>query len=156
MYFLANKKILMRVIGFLLIIAGIVVFAFNFKNLGVIAAGSEITKKQELAIFIAQNKLTNHGYTADPNYYEVKNIVVPNDFDIILDGYNDMIKQNGYDLNEQKGREAVKVVLKLTDYPNSSGDVFSSFLIVDNIVVAADLYSGGEDGFLINLTPKMQ
>ena len=156
MYFLANKKILMRVTGFLLIIAGIVVFAFNFKNLGVIAAGSEITKKQELAIFIAQNKVSNHGYTSDPNYYEVKSIIIPNDFDVILSGYNDMIKQNGYDLNGQKGREAVKVVLKITDYSNASGDVFSSFLIVDNIVVAADLYSGGESGFLTNFTPKIQ
>lgn len=95
--------------------------------------------------------LLQFGWQINPDPIEVKEIVIPEDFDDVYTRYNEIQKQQGLDLEIFKG---VRVkhwsyeVLNYPDYEASSGAIRANLLIYDGIVIGGDISNIMLDGFM--------
>lgn len=94
--------------------------------------------------------LTSLGWSFDENAQE-KQITIPSDFNQVYENYNKIQKEQGFDLEKYKGKEATLYTYKITNYKNNAR-VIADLLICDGKLIGADLCDpSASDGFLIAL-----
>ena len=74
-------------------------------------------------------------------------IKVPEVFSDVYNNYNELQKQQGFDLTDYKGKVLTRYVGEVKNY-NDSDNVFVEVLTFDGIVVGADIFSTSVDGFI--------
>lgn len=92
--------------------------------------------------------LAARGYSADPASEEVKEIVLPREFDAILEDYNALQLSAGYDLRQAAGRHCRIYTYELIDCPDWDGRVFAVLYIFRGRVIAGDIHTASVEGFL--------
>ena len=90
------------------------------------------------------------GYTFDGDV-KTKKITVPSEFNEVYEKYNGIQKEQGFDLEAYKGKEAVLYTYNITNY-NDNENVIADLLVSDGVLIGADLCDpSAEDGFLTAL-----
>lgn len=80
---------------------------------------------------------------------------VPENFDRIILGYNEIQKSQGLDITRYKNKRVTRYTYIAEDYPDYDGEVHVNLIVYRNTVVACDVSSAQKDGFvkpLIKLT----
>lgn len=97
-----------------------------------------------------ESYLTKLGYEFGTS--ESKTITVPAEFNEVYQEYNEIQKQQGFDLEGYKGKEAVIYTYKITNYKDNE-NVIADLMVCDGTLIGADLCDpSAEDGFLIALS----
>ncbi|MGN0475351.1 MAG: DUF4830 domain-containing protein [Acutalibacteraceae bacterium] len=91
--------------------------------------------------------LSQFGWEVDPEPLDVRDVIIPAEFDENYEEYNAIQKPLGFDLSKYKGRMAKKWVYTITNYPNISNNVTATLLIVDGKVIGGDISSTGAKKF---------
>lgn len=92
------------------------------------------------------------GYSAAETPAEILEITIPADFDDVFTEYNELQKQQGFDLSEYRGKRVRRYTYSLPDYPDAeSGSVFATLYIYKDKVIGADIHSNKLDGFICPL-----
>ena len=76
---------------------------------------------------------------------------MPESFDRVIGGYNELQKKQGLDLSKYQHKRVTRYTYKVTNY-DGEGEVYANLFIHRGKIVACDLSSVDPEGFVIPLT----
>lgn len=62
--------------------------------------------------------------------------------------YNDLQKSQGFDLTDYAGKEVMRYVYEILNYPDASAPVYASVLVCDGRVIGGDITNSAPDGVI--------
>jgi hypothetical protein len=123
---------------------------YNAGGLGYITTGKEsqisydkIKTDADRARFLSQ-----FGWEISATPIESAEIIIPDQFDKIFTGYNEMQKRQGLDLSKYKRKDVMRYTYEITNYPGYEGTVYINLLIYRNRVIGGDVCSADAGGFI--------
>lgn len=128
----------------LAVIAAVWLFAPHAKRNNTRELNSE-TKRQEF--------LAEMGWEVPDNFENAKTVVIPEEWDEVYEKYNELQKQQGFDLSGYKGRRTdiyTYVIKNYPDHENENG-IICSLMICDGVLIGGDVCSTALDGFMQGL-----
>lgn len=73
---------------------------------------------------------------------------VPENFDAVIAGYNELQKAQGLDISKYKNKKVTRYTYEVTSYDGYDGAVNVNLIIYKNTVVACDISSADPKGFI--------
>ncbi len=73
---------------------------------------------------------------------------VPENFDRVILGYNEIQKSQGLDVTRYKNKKVTRYTYEAVDYEDYDGTVYVNLIIYRNTVIACDISSAEKDGFV--------
>ncbi|MDR1003170.1 MAG: DUF4830 domain-containing protein [Oscillospiraceae bacterium] len=98
--------------------------------------------------------LTQFGWNFDSTPLEVKEIIVPVNFDDVYKEYNEIQKAQGFNLEWYRGERLKRWTYLVTNYPGVSDTIVANLLVKDGKVVGGDICSTALDGFMHGFDPE--
>lgn len=94
--------------------------------------------------------LSQFGYEVESEPKEQEEIKIPDTFDKVYIGYNEIQKNQGLDLAKYKNKKVTRYTYKVTNYDGYDGEVLANVIIWRDHVIAGDICSvdTGEKGFV--------
>ena len=108
----------------------------------------ELKSEQQRQDFIRQM-----GWETDDTFDDCKKITIPEEFNEVYTNYNELQKQQGFDLSRYKGKDCDVYTYKIRNYKDHEGkdDVNCNLIICDNKLIGGDVCSTELDGFMQGL-----
>ena len=82
---------------------------------------------------------------------EEKSFTMPEDFDRVILGYNELQKKQGLDISKYAKKKVTRYTYEVTNYADSSVSVCVNLLVYRSKIIACDISSGAENGFVYPL-----
>ncbi len=101
-----------------------------------------VSTNEEMVSFLSQ-----FGYEADQMPVETLEIEIPEEFNSVLERYNEIQRAQGLNLKRYMGKDATAYVFKITNY-EYEGEVFATLFIRNGRVIAGDICSKDGEGFV--------
>ena len=110
-----------------------------------------------------QSFLKEMGREVPPQFDSCKTVVIPEDWTDVYDSYNELQKEQGFDLSLYKGRQVDLYTYRVLNYPGheedssfadgpeSGGPVYCDLLICSGALIGGQVYSTALDGFMEGL-----
>jgi hypothetical protein len=92
--------------------------------------------------------LADLGWVVDEEPIEEKSVLIPREFSKVFAEYNELQKQQGFDLSQYCGLEVMKYTYRVINYPNATGEVLACLYVYNNQVIGGDIHSTALDGFM--------
>ena len=90
--------------------------------------------------------LHRYGWEVEATPTETQEVRIPHEFNDVFTRYNDLQKEQGFDLSEFAGKTAKRYVYAVTNYPDGSSDHFATILVHKNKIIGGDVTSTGQGG----------
>lgn len=154
MFVYSIRSSTVKFFGFLLLtlalVVGVVVFGSGESVLassdGVTVSYSGIKTDEARRDFIE-----GFGIELSADAPEEKSFKMPDNFDRVILGYNELQKKQGLDLSKYAKKKVTRYSYKVTNY-NSDEEVYANLFVFRGRIVACDLSSANPEGFVIPLT----
>ena len=91
--------------------------------------------------------LAGYGWEAEEEPVELREVVIPDEFDDVYLRYNEVQKAQGMDLLPYAGKTCSQWIYNVTNYPSEEA-VHASILVLDGKIIGGDLSSTEIDGSL--------
>lgn len=100
-----------------------------------------------------QEFLKEMGWEVGAEFDECRQILIPEEFNDVYNSYNDLQKQQGFDLSAYKGKSCDIYTYKVSNYKDheEKDDVVCHLMICDNKLIGGDVCSVELDGFMQGL-----
>lgn len=85
------------------------------------------------------NFLTNFGWAVAQSPVETQEVHIPEESSEVYDRYNALQVSQGYDLTQYAGKNVMRYVYEITNYPQSSEPVYATLLVYKNQVIGGDV-----------------
>lgn len=95
--------------------------------------------------------IRNFGIQPDESSEESVAFRMPDNFDRVIAGYNELQKRQGLDLLKYKNKKVTRYTYKVKNYA-CDGDVYANLFVYRGKIVACDLSSTEQGGFVLPLT----
>lgn len=95
--------------------------------------------------------LRSLGWQLETSEPETQEITIPAEFDDVYQSYNDLQKEQGFDLSGFKGKQAIRYTYYITNYPDQPDGVQANLLVCDGILIGGDVCSVEMNGFMHGL-----
>lgn len=134
--------------GMILAATGLVVILLTFvsnhvDNAKSVSAAISASTEEE-----RQKYLTSVGWETEKEY-ETKEIIIPEQWNNIYTDYNEVQKNQGFDLTDYKGRKVTLYTYKVTNYKGIEEGIVADMLVCDGILIGGDICNtSAKDGFL--------
>ena len=92
--------------------------------------------------------LEQFGWRVEEKCVEEVEVTVPDKFDKVFTGYNEIQKRQGLDLSKYKGKIVMRYTYEITNYENESGKVYANVIVYRNQVIGGDVCSADTTGFI--------
>lgn len=92
--------------------------------------------------------LEQFGWQISSEAKESCEVLIPEEFDKVFAGYNEIQKSQGLDLSKYKKKKLTRYTYTVDNYEGYDGTVYANLLIYRNKVVGGDICSADADGFL--------
>ena len=105
-----------------------------------------VTGEEDLLEFISQL-----GWETDEQPLEVREVVIPEEFDEVYNNYNQIQLSQGYDLEKYAGYRVKRWTFVVRNYPEVSPEddfVRINILVFNNEIIGGDVCSVKLDGFM--------
>ena len=83
--------------------------------------------------------LKDFGWDVTPSPLESSQVKIPTDSSDVFSRYNLMQKGQGYDLSQYAGKNVMRYVYQINNYPGSAEPVYATLLIHENQVIGGDI-----------------
>ena len=136
---------------FLAVVIGVVAISGQTGSVSAVSLATEIdysgikTKDQRIAF------MKNFGVEVDAASEEEEVFRMPENFDRVILGYNQLQKKQGLDLSKYQNKKVTRYTYKVTNY-KGEGEVFANLFVHRGKIVACDISSASPEGFVIPLT----
>ena len=133
----------------------------DFQNTGVQAGadGDETSKTVSIKYEKVRSSddaagfLSQFGWVVDAGSAETVTVTIPDEFDKVFAGYNEMQKAQGLDLSKYKKKEITRYTFTVTNYGEYEGKVYTmpvyaNVLVYRNRVIGGDICSADVSGFI--------
>lgn len=91
------------------------------------------------------------GIKVDAEPIEEIPFIMPDNFDRVILGYNELQKKQGLDLSKYAKKKVTRYTYKVTNYDNE-GEVYANLFVYRSKIVACDLSSADPEGFVVPMT----
>lgn len=94
--------------------------------------------------------LSQFGWKIDEDPVEVAEVIIPSEFNDTYSAYNEIQKNQGFDLETYKGKRAKRWVYEVKNYPGYGIDdscIRATLLVYEGIVIGGDVSSLELNGF---------
>lgn len=93
------------------------------------------------------------GWQIEKSPIEISHLTIPNDFDAVFDTYNSIQISSGFNLASFRGKSVSRYSYKVLNHKRSDDtDVIASVLVYDSRIIAGDISSTEENGFMHGIT----
>lgn len=83
--------------------------------------------------------LKGFGWEVAPSPVESSQVKIPKENTEVFDRYNNLQKSQGYDLTQFAGKNVMRFVYKVTNFPNATEPVYATLLVYKNQVIGGDI-----------------
>ncbi len=83
--------------------------------------------------------LTDLGWEVTNSPAESSQVRIPEEKTEVFDRYNQLQKSQGYDLTKYAGKNVMRYVYKINNYPGSTEPVYATVLVYKNQIVGGDI-----------------
>ena len=83
--------------------------------------------------------LQSFGWDVESSPTESSQVRIPENTSEVFDRYNQLQKANGYDLSKLAGKNAMRYVYKINNYPGATDPVYATVLVHKNTIVGGDV-----------------
>ena len=90
--------------------------------------------------------LASYGWEVEEEAEAIEEIVIPEEFSEVFQKYNEIQKEQGFDLEKQKGQRVKRYTYVVTNYPEEPDYVRANLFIYKNKVVGGDICALRVDG----------
>ena len=94
------------------------------------------------------------GWEVSDEYDECKAVTIPKEFNEVYEKYNKLQKQQGFDLEDYKGKTAEVYTYAVKNYGNKKQEVRANLIVCEGQLVGGDVCSAELDGFMQGLRKK--
>ncbi len=136
--------------GVIVLTLAIMIGAIVIGNSGAVAASAEsginfggIKTNEDRLEFISQ-----FGIEVSGEAKEEKSFSVPESFDKVISGYNELQKSQGLDLAKYKNKKVTRYTYEIDGYEDYDGPVLINLIIYKGTVIACDVSSADPSGFV--------
>lgn len=141
------------IFGLIMILTGVVVIAITFFSNHI-----ESTKAAASAVMLETNEkreqyLKSLGWEFKTDFTE-KSVTVPQEFNDTYQKYNEIQKEQGFDLEDYKGKSITVYTYNITNYTGYENRdcVFANLLVCEGRLIGGDICSTSvSDGFMQGL-----
>lgn len=92
--------------------------------------------------------LSQFGWQVNATPVETAEITIPEEFDKIFTGYNEIQKRQGLDLSKYKKKTVTRYTYEITNYEGEEGKVYANVIVYRNRVIGGDVCSADVKGFI--------
>ncbi|MDR2671579.1 MAG: DUF4830 domain-containing protein [Oscillospiraceae bacterium] len=96
--------------------------------------------------------LESFGWRVEPQPLEVQEVRIPDEFDAILQNYNEIQLSQGFDLSRHKGKRVMRYRYEILNHPQEAFEVYADLLVDGDTVIGSDVHTAELDGFMAGLT----
>ena len=96
--------------------------------------------------------LTSLGWTVEAEPMETQDVLIPKQWDAMMEEYERLQKEQGMSLEKYKNKHVTRYVYRVLNHPSGEREVFACLLIYKNRVIAGDIQSHALNGFMHKLT----
>ena len=90
--------------------------------------------------------LTDFGWEVASSPVESSQVRIPETSTEVFDRYNNLQKSQGYDLSAYAGKNAMRYVYKITNFPGATEPVYATLLVYKNQVIGGDVTDTAANG----------
>ena len=83
--------------------------------------------------------LTDLGWEVSTSPTESGQVLIPEEQNQVFERYNALQKSQGYDLTQYAGKNVMRYVYKVNNYPNAIEPVYATLLVYKNKVIGGDI-----------------
>jgi hypothetical protein len=126
------------------LLAVVALTAYRFSKKSQYTLGNEAQRQQ----FLKQM-----GWEVSGEFDECRQVLIPEQFNEVYEGYNELQKQQGFDLSAYKGKSCDVYTYKVKNYKGheDKDDVRCNLMICDDVLIGGDVSSTELDGFMQGL-----
>jgi hypothetical protein len=126
------------------LLAVVALTAYRFSKKSQYTLGNE-AQRQEF--------LKQMGWEVSGEFDECRQVLIPEQFNEVYEGYNELQKQQGFDLSAYKGKSCDVYTYKVRNYKGheDKDDVRCNLMICDDVLIGGDVSSTELDGFMQGL-----
>ena len=95
--------------------------------------------------------LKQFGWEVKPTPVAAVEVTIPEEFDKIFTGYNEIQRRQGLDLSKYKKKTVMRYTYEITNYEGHEGTVYANILVYRNRVIGGDVCSADVTGFMHGL-----
>ena len=95
--------------------------------------------------------IESFGILVDDEPKEEQSFAMPDNFDRVILGYNELQKKQGLDLSKYAKKKVTRYAYRVTNYDHD-GEVYANLFIHRGKIIACDVSSVSPDGFVTPLT----
>ncbi len=95
--------------------------------------------------------LQSLGWEVKPEPISRQQVLLPREFPDVLENYNELQKQQGFDLEDYRGLTVTLYSYEVTNWPEKGLTVIADLYLSGHRVIAGDIHTTALDGFMIAL-----
>ncbi len=92
--------------------------------------------------------LTDFGWDVTTSPVESSQVKIPGEHSEVFDRYNALQKSQGYDLSKFAGKNVMRYVYKVNNYPGATEPVYATVLVHKNKVIGGDVTDTAAGGHI--------
>ncbi len=143
---LDRKKLAFAVIMAALVMIGIILLLGTRERAAADepkAAIQHVTKEKNRVAYLAQ-----YGWEVETPALSEEQVVIPRVFSPVFERYNELQKQQGFDLSEYCGTEVTMYTYKVVNSAYQGDEVLAVLYVRNGSVIGGDVHSTALDGFM--------
>ena len=90
--------------------------------------------------------LQGFGWEVASSPTESTQVRIPSETSEVFDRYNALQKSQGYDLSKYAGKNAMRYVYKISNYPGADHPVYATVLVYRNEIIGGDVTNTSPEG----------
>lgn len=92
--------------------------------------------------------LTDFGWQVNASPTESSQVKIPQEQGEVFQRYNALQKSQGYDLSQYAGKNVMRYVYKITNFPDATEPVYATVLVYKNQVIGGDITDTSAKGVI--------
>ena len=136
-----NMKKVALILGIAVAVIIGLILVFGGNGQAETTAATPITNNEQRVKF-----LENFGWDVASSPAESGQVRIPEQMSEVFDRYNNLQKQQGYDLNTYAGKNVMRYVYKVENFPDATDPVYATVLVYKNQVIGGDITNTAAGG----------
>ena len=140
------KKVIAILAAVAALIIGLIALTGDGNDSAATSAGSTVSTNDDRVKF-----LSDMGWEVTTSPAETSQVRIPQEQSEVFDRYNALQKSQGYDLGAYAGKNVMRYVYKVENFPGSTEPVYATLLIYKNQIIGGDITDTAAKGMIQGL-----